>query len=153
MTQQIQTKEDQIEFEPKIVMFCCNWCTYQGANLAGLLHYQLPTNVRLIRVMCSGRIDPMFVLKTLTKFDAVLVTGCHLGDCHYIDGNAKALRRMKILERMLSQFDLEPERFQLHWISSAEANKFREVVVDVVKNIKRLGPNPLISKNPGILPV
>ena len=153
MTQQIQTKEEKSEFEPKIVMFCCNWCTYQGANLAGLLHYQLPTNVRLIRVMCSGRIDPMFVLKTLTKMDAVLVTGCHLGDCHYINGNAKALRRMKLLERMISQMGLEPERFQLHWISSAEANKFREVVVDTVKRIKELGPNPLIKMRPETLPV
>ena len=152
MNQQIQTKKES-EFEPKIVMFCCNWCTYQGANLAGLLHYQLPANVRLIRVMCSGRIDPMFVLRTLTKVDAVLVTGCHLGDCHYINGNAKALRRMKILERMLAQFDLEPGRFQLHWISSAEANKFRDVVIDIVKDIKRLGSNPLISKKPEILPV
>jgi len=134
-------------------MFCCNWCTYQGANLAGLLHYQLPPNVRLIRVMCSGRIDPMFVIRTLSKVDAVLVTGCHLGDCHYINGNEKALRRMKILERMLAQYNLEPERFQLYWISSAEANKFRDVVISTVKRIKELGPNPLINKMPKTLPV
>jgi F420-non-reducing hydrogenase iron-sulfur subunit len=104
--------------------------------------------------MCSGRIDPAFILKALaTKADAVVVSGCHIGDCHYQNGNLKHLRRMKILKRMLSQLGLEPERLQMFWISAAESKEFQETMIKVVNDIKELGPNPLLKTAPMVIPV
>jgi F420-non-reducing hydrogenase iron-sulfur subunit len=135
-------------FEPKIIGFLCNWCSYAGADLAGVSRIQYPPNIRIIRVMCSGRIDPVFVLKAFKDgADGVLVAGCHLpSDCHYISGNFKAMRRINLLKKILEEFGIEPERVRLEWVSASEGDKFATVVRDMVKEIKELGPNPLRSK-------
>ncbi|MGB9959646.1 MAG: hydrogenase iron-sulfur subunit [Candidatus Bathyarchaeales archaeon] len=138
----------QKEFEPKIVGFLCNWCSYAGADLAGVSRIQYPPNIRIIRVMCSGRIDPAFILEALKNgADGVLVAGCHLpSDCHYLSGNFKALRRVTLLKKVLKEFGIEPERVRLEWISASEGDKFAAVVRDMVEQIKKLGPNPLKLK-------
>jgi F420-non-reducing hydrogenase iron-sulfur subunit len=135
-------------FEPKIIGFLCNWCAYAGADLAGVSRIQYPPNIRIIRVMCSGRIDPTFVLEAFKDgADGVLVAGCHLpSDCHYISGNFKALRRITLLKKVLKGFGIEPERLRLEWISASEGDKFAAVVRDMVDEVKKLGPNPLASK-------
>ena len=132
------------EFEPKIIGFLCNWCAYAGADLAGVSRIQYPPNIRIVRVMCSGRVDPSFILEALKDgADGVLVAGCHLpSDCHYISGNFKALRRIKLLKKVLEQFGIEPERVRLEWISASEGEKFAAVVKDMVEEIKKIGPNP-----------
>jgi len=133
------------EFEPKIIGFLCNWCSYAGADLAGVSRIQYPPNIRIIRVMCSGRIDPSFVLEAFKDgADGVLVAGCHLpSDCHYISGNFKALRRITLLKNALKEFGIEPERLRLEWISASEGDKFAYVVQNMVEEIKNLGPNPV----------
>jgi F420-non-reducing hydrogenase iron-sulfur subunit len=135
-------------FEPKIIGFLCNWCAYAGADLAGVSRIQYPPNIRIIRVMCSGRIDPVFVFEAFKDgADGVLVAGCHLpSDCHYISGNFKALRRITLLRKTLKEFGIEPERLRLEWISASEGDKFAAVVRDMVDEIKKLGPNPLKGK-------
>ena len=135
-------------FEPKIIGFLCNWCSYAGADLAGVSRIQYPPNIRIIRVMCSGRIDPAFVFEAFKDgADGVLVAGCHLpSDCHYISGNFKAFRRINLLKRVLKEFGLEPERLRLEWISASEGDKFAAVVRSMVEEIKKLGPNPLKNK-------
>jgi F420-non-reducing hydrogenase iron-sulfur subunit len=135
-------------FEPKIIGFLCNWCSYAGADLAGVSRIQYPPNIRIIRVMCSGRIDPVFVLEAFKDgADGVLVGGCHLpSDCHYISGNFKALRRITLLKNVLKDLGIEPERLRLEWISASEGDKFAAVVRDMVSEVKRLGPNPLAGK-------
>ncbi len=132
-------------FEPKIIGFLCNWCSYAGADLAGVSRIQYPPNIIIIRVMCSGRIDPVFILEAFKNgADGVLVAGCHLpSDCHYISGNFKALRRITLLKRVLKEFGIEPERLRLEWISASEGEKFAQVVRDMVADIKKLGPNPI----------
>jgi len=132
------------EFEPKIIGFLCNWCACAGADLAGVSRIQYPPNIRIVRVMCSGRVDPSFILEALKDgADGVLVAGCHLpSDCHYISGNFKALRRIKLLKKVLEQFGIEPERVRLEWISASEGDKFATVVKDMVDQIKKIGPNP-----------
>jgi F420-non-reducing hydrogenase iron-sulfur subunit len=135
-------------FEPKIIGFLCNWCAYAGADLAGVSRIQYPPNIRIIRVMCSGRMDPAFVLEAFKDgADGVLVAGCHLpSDCHYISGNFKALRRITLLKRVLEDFGIEPQRLRLEWISASEGDKFAAVVRDMVAEVKKLGPNPMASK-------
>jgi F420-non-reducing hydrogenase iron-sulfur subunit len=129
------------EFEPKIALFACNWCTYAALDLAGTSRMKYPPNFRVIRVMCSGRVDPQFILEAFKNgADGVLVAGCHLGDCHYIEGNFKALRRVTLLRRMLDRLGIERERVRLEWISASEATKFVEVAKDMVEQIKALGP-------------
>ena len=129
------------KFEPVIVGFLCNWCSYTGADLAGTSRAHYVPNLRIIRVMCSGRVEPTFVLKALQDgADGVLVAGCHPGDCHYQEGNYKAMRRMELLKRMLDQFGIEPERFRLEWISASEANEFVHVVNEMTEQIRALGP-------------
>jgi len=131
-------------FDPKILGFCCNWCSYAGADLAGVSRFQYPPNIRIIRVMCSGRVDPAFILKALeVGADGVLIAGCHPGDCHYIAGNYKAARRISLLKRMLDQFGIEGERVRLEWVSASEGSRFAEVVSDFTQTVKELGPNPL----------
>jgi F420-non-reducing hydrogenase iron-sulfur subunit len=128
-------------FEPKIVGFLCKWCTYSGADLAGTSRMKYPPNVVPIRVMCSGRVDPTFVLTAFARgADGVLIGGCHPGDCHYLEGNYKAFGRYLILSRMLEQFGIEKERFQLAWISAAEAKRFVDVVTKVTEDVRKLGP-------------
>jgi F420-non-reducing hydrogenase iron-sulfur subunit len=131
-------------FEPKIVAFCCNWCSYAGADLAGTSRIQYSPNIRVIRVMCSGRVNPLFVLKALSiGADGVLVLGCHPGDCHYIEGNYKTMRRIPLLKKMLKQLGIEEERVRLEWVSASEGAKFAEVTDNFTQTIKKLGPNSL----------
>jgi F420-non-reducing hydrogenase iron-sulfur subunit len=132
------------EFEPKIIGFTCNWCTYAGADLAGTSKIQYPTNIRLIRVMCTGRIEPEFLLDAFKLgADGILIGGCHPGDCHYQDGNFKTERRVKLVKSMLMSLGIEPERVRLEWISASEGQKFAETVRSFVDEIRKLGPNPL----------
>jgi len=135
-------------FEPKIIGFLCNWCAYAGADLAGVSRIQYPPNIRIIRVMCSGRIDPVFILEAFKNgADGVLVAGCHLpSDCHYISGNFKALRRVMLLKKVLQDLGVEPERLRLEWVSASEGDKFAAIVRDMVEELKGLGPNPLKIK-------
>src|SRR4030066_461268 len=130
-------------YEPTIIGFCCNWCSYAGADLAGISRMQYPPNIRIIRVMCSGRIDPAFVLEAFKGgAGGVLVAGCHVpSDCHYISGNFKALRRISLLKKALKEFGIEPERLRLEWISASEGDKFAAVVCDMVEQVRKLGPN------------
>ena len=135
------------EFEPKIVGFLCNWCSYAGADLAGTSRIQYPPNVRIIRVMCSGSVDSMQILRALLEgADGVFVGGCHPGDCHYIDGNYKARRRMVLLENILGTLGLEKERVWLRWISASEGQKFADTMKEMTETVRKLGPNP-ISKH------
>jgi F420-non-reducing hydrogenase iron-sulfur subunit len=131
-------------FEPTIIGFLCNWCTYAGADLAGTSRIQYPPNIRIIRMMCSGSLDPTYVLKVLLEgADGVLIGGCHPGECHYISGNLKARRRVAILKSVLQDAGLEPERVWLRWISASEGAYFAETVREMVDHIRALGPNPL----------
>lgn len=128
-------------FEPKIVAFFCNWCTYLAADLAGTSRLRYAPNIRVVRVMCSGRVDPQFVLEAFAQgADGVLIGGCHPNDCHYQEGNYKALRRYHLLRRMLEQMGVEPERFRLEWISASEGERLRQVVNEMVEQVRALGP-------------
>ncbi|MDI6894163.1 MAG: hydrogenase iron-sulfur subunit [Bacillota bacterium] len=131
------------DFEPKILGFFCNWCSYAGADLAGVSRLKYPANLRIVRVMCSGRVEPTMVLKAFAcGADGVLISGCHPGDCHYQQGNYKTLRRVPLLERTLAQFGIHPARFRLTWISANEGQKLVQVVTEMVEEIKKLGPFP-----------
>jgi F420-non-reducing hydrogenase iron-sulfur subunit len=128
-------------FEPKIVAFFCNWCTYLAADLAGTSRLKYPPNVRVIRLMCSGRVDPQFVLEAFAHgADGVLIGGCHPGDCHYQEGNYKALRRFHLLKRILQDMGIEDNRFRLEWISASEGERLRSVITDMVEKVRALGP-------------
>lgn len=128
-------------FEPKIVGILCNWCSYTGADLAGISRMKYPANIRIVRVMCTGRVDPTFVLKAFEKgADGVLVSGCHPGDCHYVDGNIKAMRRAPLVTELLKQMGIEEERFKLVWVSASEGERFTQIVEDMVAQLKKLGP-------------
>jgi F420-non-reducing hydrogenase iron-sulfur subunit len=130
------------DFEPKIVGFVCNWCTYTGADLAGVSRFQYPSNFIPIRVMCSGAVDPMYVVKALMEgADGVLVGGCHPGDCHYQSGNYKARRRATILKQLLKDLGLDERRVWVRWISASEGKKFAETVTEFVEELKKLGPS------------
>jgi len=141
------TKEVKTEFEPKILAFCCNWCAYAGADLAGVSRFQMPTDVRVIRVMCSGRVPPELIIRALANgLDGVMVLGCHPGECHYSEGNYLTRRRAHVLKRLLDYIGIEPERFQLRWVSAAEGAKFSAVVKETTDKIKALGPNKWVDK-------
>ena len=136
-------------FEPKIVGFLCNWCSYAGADLAGVSRIQYPTNIRIVRVMCSGRIDPVLVLETLIHgADGVLVMGCHPGDCHYIEGNLHAERKAKMLQILIAETGLESDRVRLEWVSASEGSRFAELVREFIDQIKKLGLSPVSGENP-----
>jgi F420-non-reducing hydrogenase iron-sulfur subunit len=129
------------DFEPKIVAFLCNWCSYRGADLAGTSRIKCAANVRAIRVMCSGRVEPAFVLRAFELgADGVLVLGCHPGDCHYSEGNYKALRRMDLLKRTLIQLGIEDDRFRLDWVSASEGDRFSHIVNEITEKVRALGP-------------
>lgn len=128
-------------FEPIIIGFTCNWCSYRAADLAGTARIKYPPNIRLIRLMCSGRMDPTFVLKALANgADGVLITGCHPGECHYIEQNYKALRRYLLLRRTVAQMGIEPERIKLVWASAAEGVHLAREITKMVEEIRALGP-------------
>ncbi|MHA1379165.1 MAG: hydrogenase iron-sulfur subunit [Candidatus Helarchaeota archaeon] len=129
------------EWEPKIIAFLCNWCSYAGADLAGISRLQYPPNIRIVRVPCSGRINPMYLIKSLQEgWDGFLVSGCHPGDCHYLSGNLSARRRFAVLRDALEFIGIEPERLNFSWVSAAEGEKFSKVVKEVVARVKKVGP-------------
>ena len=134
-------------WEPKIVAFLCNWCSYAGADLAGVSRFQYPTNLRVIRVPCSGRVDPMYIVKALQEgVDGVLVSGCHPGDCHYISGNLLARRKFALLKNFLEYLGIEPGRVQFSWVSASEGSRFAELVAKVVEDVRQLGPAKRLVK-------
>jgi len=129
------------EWSPNIVGFACNWCTYAGADLAGTARMKYPANIRIIRLMCTGRIDPTFILKAFLKgADGVLIGGCHPGDCHYQSGNYKAQKRIVLTKRLLKQFNIDDNRLKLEWISASEGLKFAQIVEAFTESIRSLGP-------------
>jgi F420-non-reducing hydrogenase iron-sulfur subunit len=134
-------KKDGKRFEPRIVGFLCNWCSYTGADLAGTSRMKSPPNLRILRVMCSGRVDPSFILRAFQLgADGVLVAGCHPGDCHYQEGNFKAQRRVLLLKRVLKDFGVDARRLRLEWISAAEGEKFARMSTEFTEQIRALGP-------------
>lgn len=135
-----QTKKGN-GYNPRIVAFLCNWCTYTGADLAGVSRLKTSPSVRIIRTMCSGRVDPSFVLKAFKLgADGVMIGGCHIGDCHYSEGNYKTLRRVELLKIMLKEFGIDSKRLRLEWISASEAEKFADVTMDFEKQVREIGP-------------
>jgi len=129
------------EFEPKIVAFVCNWCSYAGADKAGALKLNYSPNVKLIRMMCSGRVDPQFVMDAFREgADGVMILGCHPGDCHYRSGNVKASKRFMLLEKLLPQFGVDKRRMKLDWVAAGEAERFQKVSNEMVETVKKLGP-------------
>lgn len=140
----------QKTWEPKIVGFLCNWCSYTGADLAGTSRLQYPPNIRIIKVMCSGRVNPQFVLKAFQEgADGILVSGCHPGDCHYLEGNYHARRKLTLLKDLLEFVGVDPKRFQVSWVSASEGHKFAEVVTKFTEQVKELGPNSQLSGGGG----
>lgn len=128
-------------FEPRIVAFFCNWCTYTAADLAGTARMQYEANVRVVRVMCSGRIDAQFIVKAFREgADGVLIGGCHPGDCHYQEGNYKALRRITLLKRYMASMGIEPERLRMEWIAASEGDKVQKVINQMTEQLRQLGP-------------
>ena len=131
-------------FRPTILAFCCNWCSYAGADLAGVNRLQMPTNVNVVRVMCSASVKPEYVIKALSQgIDGVLVLGCHIGDCHYMTGNHRTARRIPLTAKVLEKVGIDPRRVKLDWVSAAEGDKYQQVITDFVEEVKGLGPNPL----------
>ncbi len=146
-----ETADKNEIFRPKIIGFLCNWCSYAGADLAGVSRFQYPPNIRVIRVMCSGRLDPAFVLEMLIQgADGVFIGGCHLGDCHYIKGNYYAEKRYKMTKRLLTKTGLNPDRLQLKWISASEGQLFADTMKEITEKITKLGPSPVAGKNPDL---
>ncbi len=136
-----KTEDSGKEWEPKVLAFLCNWCSYAGADLAGIGRIQYPPNIRVVRVPCSGRINPLFLIKSLQRgIDGVLVSGCHPGECHYVSGNLVARRRFSVLKALMEYIGIEPGRLNFSWVSAAEGEKFSRVVDEVVKDVRALGP-------------
>jgi F420-non-reducing hydrogenase iron-sulfur subunit len=133
-------------WDPKIAAFLCNWCTYTGADLAGVSRLKSSPCVRIIRVMCTGRVDPSFILQAFKKgADGVFIGGCHIGDCHYAEGNFKTLRRIEFLKSFLEKFGIDPKRLRLEWISASEGDKYAETTMSFEKQIRELGPLELMN--------
>ncbi|MFY9113911.1 MAG: hydrogenase iron-sulfur subunit [Dethiobacteria bacterium] len=136
------------KFEPNIAAFLCNWCSYAGADLAGTSRLQYPYNIKVIRVMCSGRVNPLFILNALQQgADGVLVSGCHPGDCHYMEGNMYARRRMGLLKELMEFVGIDSRRFQMSWVSASEPAKWKEVVEKIVEDTRELGPFKQFRRN------
>jgi coenzyme F420-reducing hydrogenase delta subunit len=135
------------EWQPKILAILCNWCSYAGADLAGVSRIQYPANIRVVKVPCSGRVDPLFIMKSLQSgYDGILISGCHPGDCHYISGNYVARRRFALLKPLLEFIGIEPDRVQFSWISAGEGERFAQVVTKVTEDVKKLGPATRLVK-------
>lgn len=131
-------------YEPKILGFLCNWCSYAAADLAGTSRIQYPPNIRVVRVMCSSRVDPEHILRAFKGgADGVLIAGCHPGDCHYLSGNYKTKRKYLLLQKLLEQFDINPDRVKLEWVSSAEGRKFAQVITEMTEDLRKLGPTEI----------
>jgi len=134
------------DWEPKILGFLCRWCSYAGADLAGTSRKKYPANIRIIKIPCSGRIDPLLIIRALRNgFDGVLVSGCHPGDCHYQTGNYRARRRIAVTKKFLEYVGIEPERLQASWVSASEGGKFAEVVAEITGDLKKISPNRLFN--------
>jgi F420-non-reducing hydrogenase iron-sulfur subunit len=147
MNEVMVEKAEEKEWEPKIIAFLCNWCSYAGADLAGVSRIQYPPNIRIVRVPCSGRLNPFFLIRSLVDgWDGVLVSGCHPGDCHYISGNLVARRRFAILNDLLEFFGIEPGRVNFMWASAAEGERFAVLVRKATAIVKKLGPNKKFKK-------
>ena len=131
-------------FKPRVIVFCCNWCAYAGADLAGVSRLKISPHFRIVRTMCSGRVDPELVLQSfLAGADGIMIAGCHPGECHYMEGNYKTMRTTAFLRRLLAGFGIEPERLALEWVSASEGAKFQHVINDFVEKVKELGPSPV----------
>ena len=142
--------EQHSEWQPKILAFLCNWCSYAGADLAGVSRLQYPPNARIVRVPCSGRVNPAYILKALQEgVDGVLVSGCHPGDCHYLTGNYHARRKFRLLKELLDFVGVEDGRVQFSWVSAAEGAKFAQVMAEVTEKVRALGPNRRLAKKIG----
>ncbi len=143
-------------FEPRIIGFLCNWCSYQGADMAGMARIRYAPNVDVIRVNCSGRVDPAFILKAFREgADGVIVAGCHAGDCHYTSGNYKTMRRMPLVQRLLAQFGIEPERFRVEWVGAAEGARWAGIANEMAAQVRQLGPlrwDELLAGEPSSMP-
>jgi F420-non-reducing hydrogenase iron-sulfur subunit len=143
------SEADQTVFEPKIVGFLCNWCSYAGADLAGVSRFQYPPNLRIIRLMCSGRVDPNFIIESLIQgADGVFIGGCHPGDCHYLTGNLYTEKKIKMTNKILERSGLEPGRLRLEWIAASEGELFAKTIAEFTEQIKALGPNPISGPQP-----
>ena len=142
---EVASTEDN-KWEPKLLGFLCRWCSYAAADLAGTSRQKYPPNIRIIRVPCSGRVDPLFLIKVLRLgFDGVLLSGCHPGDCHYQTGNYYARRRMSITKKFLEYLGIEPQRVTLSWVSASEAGKLTELLSEMTREVKKIGPNRLFA--------
>jgi len=140
-----------MSFEPKLMGFLCNWCSYAGADLAGVSRYQYPPEIRIVRVMCSARVDPDIVLEMFIQgADGVFVGGCHIGDCHYIKGNLYAQQRMKVVKKLLAKCGLERERLRLEWVSASEGERFAKLMTEFTAQVSELGPSPVGGEQPDI---
>ena len=132
----------EVAFQPRIIAFCCNWCSYAGADLAGVSRMQMPADFHVIRVMCSARVAPEWIIKALLDgIDGVMVLGCHIGDCHYISGNHRTAKRLELLQKMLSFVGVNPERVLLDWVSASEGSRFQRLVTVFVEQVRALGPH------------
>jgi coenzyme F420-reducing hydrogenase delta subunit len=132
------------EYNPAILAFCCNWCSYAGADLAGVSRLQMPPNVHVIRVMCSASVKPEYVFKALSQgMDGVLVLGCHIGDCHYMTGNHRTAKRIPLAQKIIGEIGLDERRVRLDWVSASEGEKFQKVITEFVDEVRKLGPNPM----------
>ena len=145
----VETKQSKInEWEPKIIAFLCNWCSYAGADLTGTTRTHYPPTVKVIRVMCTGRVNPLFVAQVLrTGADGVLISGCHPGECHYMKGNFLARRRFLIMRNLLEFIGIDPQRIRMSWVSASEGRKFADVITEVTEDIKKLGPLQSFKEN------
>lgn len=153
MTERTEQPPGDSDWQPRILAFLCNWCSYAGADLAGVSRIQYPPSTRVIRVPCSGRVNPMFILRALQQgIDGVLVSGCHPGDCHYITGNYFARRRFLVLERLLEFCGIEPGRVQFSWVSASEGQKFADVIRTVTERVAALGPASRMVKQTWTVP-
>ena len=147
-SEEIASRTRSEAWEPRILAFLCNWCSYAGADLAGVSRIQYPPNVRIVRVPCSGRINPFFLLRALQNgADGVLVSGCHPGDCHYISGNLAARRKFALFKVLMQDAGIEPERVQFTWVSASEGGRFAAIVQKVVEAVQKLGPNRKLVKS------
>jgi len=137
------------EFEPVIVAFLCNWCSYAGADLTGTTRTHYPPTVKIIRVMCTGRVNPLFIAHTLARgADGVLISGCHPGECHYLKGNYLARRRFLLMKNLLEFIGIDPQRLRMSWVSASEGKKFADVITEVTADIKKLGPLQSFTRTP-----
>lgn len=140
MASKTKKKKKTTDFHPNILCFCCNWCSYAGADLAGVSRFQYPSTIRIVRVMCSGRVDPAFILEAFKDgIDGVIVTGCHIGDCHYLKGNEFTKERFERFQKILIMMGLD-KRFRLEWVSASEGKRFAEVITEFTNQIKDQGP-------------